>query len=160
MIENTFNETTHQYGLWYVNDDNMACRKCLELGCDFEEVLPLSPEIQEEIHKQKEASIFLNAFQTVHDDDQNLMGYLNLILGDYVNYLDHEELNGLMKRMKDIETSECVDMQNAWYVNTLRENLISKDMDAFYDALEQLQTYNQNFSFGMEGYEISTRRTH
>jgi len=159
MTGNVYNEENHQYGLWYTNDLNQCCRDCLNPGCGYTEVLPKDDDKDSELRKQKEASIFFKAFQNVSNEDENLIVYLNLILSDYVNYLDLESLSALTNRMHHItKYLETIDVHSSRYVYTLREQFISKNMESFYDTLEEFQNYNQNSLFTKQ--EMSPGRTH
>jgi hypothetical protein len=92
---------------------------------------------------QKEAKIFLENLKKVKSDDSNIIGYLNLILDDYINFFDFEELASLIEKMKEIVLSSQIDIKNATNIQTLIGNLNNGDIESFYDSLEEFQKYNE-----------------
>ena len=66
-----------------------------------------------EIVKQNEAKRIFEAFQLVPNTDENLINYLELILEDYINYLDSTDYNSLVKRIKILEK------ENILYLNKM-----------------------------------------
>lgn len=139
------NTITQEYpqGVWCIdkNNQNMAFR----ISNDTTLTIPLNTEILEEMKKQLEASKVFNAFQQVSLDNVHIIGYLNLILDDYVNFLDKDSLTKLLTKMKQIEETNYLDPQNATYINHLRTSLEIDNIENFYDALEQFQSYNSEY---------------
>lgn len=145
------NNVAQEYpnGIWYIindKDGNTMAQKRFNTTSETKQItVPLSKEILEVIKKQIEANKIFNAFQKINNDDTNIIGYLNLILDDYVNFLDTYSLSQLIGRLKAIEESNYLDSQNIIYVGQLRTNLESKDIESFYDILEQFQSHNKQY---------------
>ena len=47
--------------------------------------------------------------------------------------------------MHIIPDSNFIDVQNAFYIQKLCTDLETKDIDSFYDSLEEFQEYNQPY---------------
>lgn len=109
--------------------------------------VPITTEILEEIKKQIEASLIFKAFQKVTPEDKNLIGYINLILNDYINFLDEDTLNKLIIELKKMEQSNQLDNQNNLYLNNMIHSLEINDRENFEELLEQFSNYNQNHFF-------------
>ncbi|MCI6265682.1 MAG: hypothetical protein MR598_02410 [Erysipelotrichaceae bacterium] len=133
----------HRYGLWnIVEKEHIVWRKCEE--CSHILTLPISEmevEYSGQIRMQKEAALFFKAFQNVSNQDENIIGYLNVILRDYATYLGPDNLEVLIHRMDEIEQSDVVDTKNALYINEIQSHLKLNNMD-FDDTLYQFQVYN------------------
>ena len=111
-------DNNHQYGLWHIDKKQMvAWRKCNK--CKFIRELPTTSEIYEEINKQDEAAKLFRAFQMVDNNDKNIVNYLNLILEDYMNYLDRKNLVALTSRIKELEQLDIINLQDAFYTTKL-----------------------------------------
>ena len=59
------------------------------------------------------------AFQMVDNNDKNIVNYLNLILEDYMNYLDRKNLVALTSRIKELEQLDIINLQDAFYTTKL-----------------------------------------
>ena len=131
----------HKYGLWEINEsENLACRTCK--NCGYKEEFLKEDIHDKEIKKQKEADLFFKAFDKVDINDLNIIGYLNVILDDYVNYLDNDAKNLLLTKMEMLENSNIIDVNNSMYLKKLSSSLKSNDIDVFLDELELFQEYN------------------
>ena len=95
-------ENNHQYGLWNIDkEQKMGWRICSK--CKFRRELPITEEIQIEVQKQEEAVKIFKAFQMIDNQDENMVNYLNLIIEDYINYLDRKSLRILIAKMHELE---------------------------------------------------------
>lgn len=104
----------HQYGLWHIEkEQNIAWRSCNK--CRFRRELPATDEIYGEIKKQDEALKIFRAFQIVDNNDENIINYLNLIIEDYMHYLDRKSLIALTSRIKELEQLDIINLQDAFY---------------------------------------------
>lgn len=140
-------DNQHQYGLWSIDKQtNVAFRSCE--NCGFHEEFKATEEYHQEVKKQKEAELFFKAFQMVENHDEHIIGYLNLILDDYVNYLEKDSLNLLITKMEALSTSDKLDVQNALFVNQLQKFLRLNNVEAFQEGLEQFQNYNAPYLNG------------
>lgn len=113
-------------------------------------ILPVTPEneddFKKDINKHKKSSIYLENFLQVPEEDEQMLGYLYVILYDCVNYLNEKQIKKLIGKMKQIGQLDMVDIQNASYIsafctsleNTFKEN----EVDIFYDTLEEFYKYN------------------
>lgn len=104
--------------------------------------VPVTTEILEEIKKQIEAEKLFIAFCQLNNEDENIIGYLDLMLNDYINFLTPENKNILINKMKEIELSSRLDNQNISHLHNLETNLKENDIEAFYDNLDDFHTYN------------------
>lgn len=149
-------DNKHQYGLWNIDDqNNVAFRSCD--NCGYREEFKATEEYHQEIKKQKEAALFLQAFQVVENQDEHVIGYLNVILDDYVNYLGRDSLNLLIAKMESLGTSDKLDVQNAVFVIQLQQFLRLNNMEAFQDGLEQFQKYNAPYFATITNEEATNR---
>lgn len=131
----------HRYGLWEeINEGKEGCRTCQE--CGFQRVLSMTEDIAEQIRKQKEALIFLSAFQKLDKNDTYILGYLYTILDDYVNYLGNEHKNTLLTIMEDVAKADSVDYQNATFISLLSTFLKTNAFNEFYDTLDEFKDFN------------------
>ena len=133
-------DNKHQYGLWSIDDNNMACRTCEK--CGYLEKFVATEEFHQQVSKQKEANLFLEAFQMVDNNDEHIIGYLNVILDDYLSFLGKDALSLLITRMEILGKDDKLDMQNAIYINYLHQYLRLNNFESFRDTLEQFQEYN------------------
>lgn len=135
-------DNEHKYGLWWI-DAETACRSCK--SCGFQEKLPADEVHFQEVKKQNEAYLFVKAFDNVDIQDKNIIGYLNVILADYVNYLNDEGLVLLINKMDGLESSNEIDIQNSIYIKKLCHALKTSNLDDFFDYLEKFEEYNANY---------------
>lgn len=141
MDKRNCEEIGHTYGVWKLDDEKgYAIRYCKE--CHFERVLPINESILEQIKKQKEASLFMQAFKKVDNKDVNVIGYLYTILDDYIHFLDENELDFLVHKMKELESEESIGLDNSLYINYLCSYLQNENIEAFEDTLNQFHSYN------------------
>lgn len=144
MDKRNCEEIGHTYGVWKIDEENsQAIRYCKE--CQFKRVLPISESILEQIKKQKEASLFIKAFQKVDNQDVNIIGYLYTILDDYIHFLDENELELLVHKMQEIKDEESIGMDNSLYINYLCSYLQNENMEAFEDTLNLFHSYNEPY---------------
>lgn len=159
MMENSVScvDNQHQYGLWNIDDkNNIAWRACEK--CGYQENFIATDEYHQEVKKQKEAAVFLEAFQMVENTDEHMIGYLNVILDDYVSYLGKDSLNSLITKMESLGKADVLDMQNTAYVNYLHQYLRVNNIEAFLDTLEQFQEYNTSYLASILNNEESNVR--
>jgi len=137
----TTNQTNkYPQGIWHINENNENEASKTFNGKTI--TVPLTTEILEEMKRQIEADKIFKAFQQVSNENEHIIGYLNLILDDYINFLDQNNLMLLINKMKQIEVTDYIDSQNSFYVNQLRTSLEIQNIDNFYEILEQFQAHN------------------
>lgn len=125
----------HQYGLWHIEkEQNIAWRNCNK--CKFRRELPATDEIYGEIKKQEEALKIFRAFQMVDNNDENIINYLNLIIEDYMHYLDRKNLITLTSRIKELEQLDIINLQDAFYTTNLNNFLQLDDNDEVNSYIE------------------------
>lgn len=149
----------HHYGLWATNEDKTKCYRTCE-KCGFQRILAPTDEILHEIKMQEEAFLFFKAFQQIDKNDEYAIGYLNIILDDYINYLGKKNLTILINKMKEIEQSDNISMQNSIFLNYLQSYISLNNMEAFEDTLAQLQNYNKDLFESILTPETSRRHQH
>lgn len=125
---------------WEINTDGATAT--LNSNGVTKLTVPVTDEINWALKKQKEATVFLMAFNLVNNDDPNLIGYLNFILDDYINFLSSEEMNFLTTRMKEITSSNQIDINNTTTITNLLNKINSGNVDEFYDLLDKFQKDN------------------
>lgn len=125
----------HQYGLWSIDKDKKAVyRTCNKCGYSLN--LPITEEVIIEITKQEEASKIFKAFQLVDNSDDNISNYLNLILEDYINYLNKNDYKTLLKRIKELEALDIIDTASILYLQKLDTSFIINDEDSSVNNIE------------------------
>lgn len=134
----------HKYDLWVLSEDaSMASRECM--NCGFVEVLRAKPYILEQVKKQIEASNMLKGFSKLSIDDPNFMGYLNIMLVDYIDYLymrNKIEFSNMLGSV--VANSYFLSEKNKLLINKFIELIPStKDTtDSFCETLEKFQLTN------------------
>lgn len=141
----------HQYGLWSIDNENKtAWRRCRK--CKFKRELPITEEICNEVKKQDEALNLFKAFQLVDNNDENLLNYLNLILEDYLNYLDRKSLILLTSRIKELEQLNIINIQDIFYIGNLDSYFELNDTDSESDSyFESIQ--NDELNITIDSFE-------
>lgn len=147
---------TYPTGVWCIdqNNPNMAIRN--SNGKTIK--VPATKEILKEIKKQIEANKVFQAFQTINIKDEGIIGYLNVILRDYINYLDSDNLTLLINEMQELEQVDHIDTQNAFYIKNMSNHLKNKNTDEFEETLEQFQIYNQEYLTNAFSNEQAAKR--
>ena len=130
-------------GIWCI--DNTNPNMALKISGEKIIKVPLTKEILEEIKRQIEANKLFKFFQQVNINNEHIIGYLNLILDDYVNFLDTDNLNNLIIEMTKLEKVDHIDTTNILYITKLRTCLETNKTETFYETLEQFQNYNQKY---------------
>lgn len=136
----TYNSEYPQ-GIWCLDKTNpdMAVKV---VGANKIISVPVTTEILGEIKKQIEAEKIFMAFSQLNNEEENIIGYLDLILNDYINFLTPDSKNVLINKMKEIELSSQIDNQNIFHLKNLETGLKENDIEKFYDALDEFHTYN------------------
>ena len=141
MNNTTCEKRSHKYGLWSIKD-NKGVRTC-EI-CHYIEILPITDTINEQIKKQDEAKLFLKGFTKISPNDEKLLGCIDVMLDDYINYLSKENKDTLIAKINELKNSDFIDITNANLL-TILESSYHTDINTYYDKLEQFKNYNQNF---------------
>lgn len=139
-----------KYGLWELKDEKMASRKCKCCGVEFER--PITKEILNQIKKQYEAIALVESFLILDIEDPNLIGYLNVILEDAVDFIEDDKKVLLDRKLVDIYNSSIVSEENRMMIDSFRKAIIANDNDLFFDTMEYFKGYNKecldNFFIG------------
>ena len=130
---------THSYGLWKIKD-NIGIRTCYK--CSHKEELPLTDSIKKQIEKQKQAKIYLKGFTKLPPNDEKIIGSINVMLDDYIHYLDKEQLAELNTKINYYKKTDLIDIENASLLTKL-ETEYASNIDEYLDTLEVFQNYNQ-----------------
>ena len=148
------NDVTYEYpqGIWCIDEDNP--NQALRITGNKTVIIPLTPEVLKEIKKQFEAHNLFRGFKKIAPENENIIMYLNIIFDDCVSCLDLDSLTALTNKMKQIEESKNIDIQNASYIQQIRTNLEQRivltinnqekaeNINVFETLKEQFQTYN------------------
>lgn len=136
----TYNNEYPQ-GIWCLDkeNENMAVKI---VNATKTIKVPVTTEILEEIKKQIEAEKLFIAFCQLNNEDENIIGYLDLMLNDYINFLTPENKNILINKMAEIKLSSRIDNQNISHLHNLETSLKENDIETFYDTLDEFHTYN------------------
>ena len=138
-MNNNFCEPgTHSYGLWK-KKDNKGIRTCYK--CSYTEELPLTNTIKEQIDKQEKAEQCLKGFTLVNENDEKIIGYINVMLKE-ITYLDREQIKELNKKIDELKNSSLIDTTNAVLLTSLQTTYHS-NKEIFDEFLEKFQLYNQ-----------------
>ena len=143
---------------WEINPDGTTAT--LNSNGESKLTVPVTDEINWAMKKQKEATIFLKAFSLVKDDDPNLIGYLNFILDDYINFFSSEEMTLLTKKMQEITASNQININNATTITSLLNKINSGNVDEFYDILDTFQKDNESLLSKPINLENFTAKQH
>ena len=108
----------HKYGLWNIDKNKSFVYRTCD-NCSYKLSLPITEEVIIEITKQEEASMIFRAFQLVSDNDENLINYIELILEDYINYLNKEDYFKFVKRIKMLDDKNILDSKSILFLHKL-----------------------------------------
>lgn len=151
MNNKSCQENKHHYGLWYINNENNKTYRICD-KCQFMRELPITEEIITEIKKQEEAAKIFNAFQLVDDNDENIINYLELILEDYINYLNKNDFSKLIKRIKKLEKLDIIDAKHILCHNQLDTYFVIDDLNTISDnSIELLE--QEELNINIDSYE-------
>lgn len=141
------NNTTISENIWYLTyDENTKITMAQKRANGITITVPATTEILKIIKKQMEAN--QNAkkiFEKVSIDNENIIAYIYLLLDQYINFLESDNLNYLINMMKKLEESAHIDATNVSFINKLRTSYQSKDNENFNDVLEQFEFYNAEY---------------
>lgn len=140
MEKNNCNEVGHKYGVWDIKGENEIFRVCV--SCGFVEQLPVTAEILEEVKKQIDAGKLLSSFTMLDVSDVNLIGYLNVILNDVVNYVNKDQKASLLAKLKEIENGASLTVENKNFIGRLITAINENNLELFYDTYDLFYEYN------------------
>ena len=86
-----------------------------------------------------------------------LLGYLNVILSDAVNYLDKEQKQSLLTKLKDIELNSSLTVENINFINSFITSIKENDIDSFYDVYDEFSKYNNEL---LSVFQVHESQTH
>lgn len=139
--------STKSENIWYlIYDENTKTTIAQKTSNGITITVPATTEILMTIKKQIEAN--QNAkkiFEKVGIDNENIIAYLYLLLDQYINFLEYDNLDYLINMMKKLEESPHIDSTNISFINKLRIYFQSKDSENFNDILEQFESYNTEY---------------
>ena len=139
--------STKSENIWYlIYDENTKTTIAQKTSNGITITVPATTEILMTIKKQIEAN--QNAkkiFEKVGIDNENIIAYLYLLLDQYINFLEYDNLDYLINMMKKLEESPHIDSTNISFINKLRLYFQSKDSENFNDILEQFESYNTEY---------------
>ena len=137
------NDVGRKYGLWSLDEEkNMAVRKCLCCGIIF--YYPITKNILEEIKKQYEAIVLSKNFINLEISDPNLLGYVNVILSDVIDFIDTPRKNQLSMKLKEIVVSNYTSFENKIIIEKIIEAINSDNSDLYFDAFEEFKLSNKD----------------
>lgn len=144
----TINSTnTKSENIWYLiyyEDTKTTMAQKTSNGITI--TVPATTEILKTIKMQVEANANAKKiFEKVSIDNENIVAYLYLLLDQYINFLESDNLDYLINLMKELEKSTKIDSTNASFINKIRKSYESKDNESFNDLLEQFESYNNTF---------------
>lgn len=151
------NNATMSENLWYIiYDENTKITMAQKTSKGVTITVPATTEILKIIKKQMEANINVKKiFEKVSTDNENVIAYLYLLLDQYINFLEADNLDYLINMMKELEESAHIDANNVSFINKLRTSFQSNDTEIFYNILEQFESYNAEYFskfYNMEQY--------
>ena len=137
----------HSENIWYlIYDENTKEMMAQKTSNGTTIKIPATTEILKIIKKQMEANIEAKKiFHKVDLNSEHILAYLYLLLDQYINFLESDNLNYLIKLMQQLEKSEHIDSNNISYINKLRISYQTRDIENFNNILEQFETYNSNY---------------
>lgn len=149
--------------VWCINEHepNMAIKN--SYGTIIK--VPLTKEILEEQKKQIKAnSIFEEINQKISLNNEHIIGYIYLIIDDYLNYLYPTNLNKLINIMKQLEEKKHINEENTNYIKQLRinlekrlsSNITEEELNQFYDIFDSFENYNYEYFMNSFSKETST----
>lgn len=143
-INSTNTKTENIWYLIYNEDTQTTMAQKTSNGITI--TIPATTEILKTIKMQVEANANAKKiFENVSIDNENIVAYLYLLLDQYINFLESDNLDYLINMMKQLEESAHIDATNASFINKIRKSYESKDNESFNDLLEQFERYNTTF---------------
>lgn len=148
-MENIQTSNTSE-NIWYlIYDENTKTTMAQKRANGTTITVPATTEILKTIKKQMEANeIAKKIFEKVSVDNENIIAYLYLLLDQYINFLESNNLDYLINMMMRLEESNHIDANNISFINRLRTTYSSKDNEGFNDVLEQFELYNMEYFSG------------
>lgn len=141
-------DESRKYGLWEIKDENTAFRRCK--CCDIVFERGITKNILNQIKKQYEATVLLESFLSIYPSDVNLIGYLNVILEDAVDYIDDNNKLLLDQKLHELNSTTFVSEENKIMIENFRKAISNDDNDLFFDTMEYFKVHNvdslQNFN--------------
>lgn len=134
-------DNNRKYGLWELKNETTAIRKCKCCNIPFER--PITKGILTQIKKQYEALPLLDSFLNLSLNDPNLVGYLNVILEDVINYIDDNRKQLFNNKLHEINQTQLISDENKIMLENFRRSIKHNDNDLFFDTLEYFHTFNQ-----------------
>lgn len=142
MEKNNCTLTEHKYGLWQIENEKEVSRICEE--CHYKEILPMTTETLTEIKLQEKAKTTLNKFLTIPNKDNNIIGFIYVILDKIPNYIDRNQKLLLINKLNEIRLEpETTDINNTLLETIIKSIYENKD-ELLENTIEQFFTYNIN----------------
>lgn len=132
----------HQYGLWQIENENEVSRTCLT--CEQKQTYPMSSDTLKEIKKQQEANKLLTSFLNIPNYDNNLIGYLNIILDDVLNYINTEKKSLLVTKLAELTANSTLSEENKTLFERITTSIKSNNQEELFDTIEYFKIYNND----------------
>lgn len=135
---------TMSENIWYlIYDENTKITMAQKRANGITITVPATTEILKTIKLQMEANLIAKKiFEKISIDNENIIAYLYLLLDQYINFLEADNLDYLINMMKKLEESSHIDADNISFINKLRTSYQLHDNENFNDLLEQFGNYN------------------
>lgn len=138
---------TQSENIWYlIYDENNNVMMAQRTSNGVTIKVPATTEILKMIKKQMEANAEAKKiFEKVSPNNEHIIAYLYLLLDQYIDFLESDNLSYLINMMQQLEKSEHIDNNNTTFINRLRISYQEKDSENFNDILEQFEAYNYEY---------------
>lgn len=138
---------TMSENIWYlIYDEDTKITMAQKRANGITITVPATTEILKTIKLQMEANLIAKKiFEKISIDNENIIAYLYLLLDQYINFLEADNLDYLINMMQKLEESTHIDADNISYINKLRTSYQLHDNENFNDLLEQFGNYNAKY---------------
>lgn len=138
---------SHQYdpASWqvkYIGEKCVAYRTCNQCGATME--FANGEDYLSQITEQNDATKLFNLFSHVDSNRSEIVGLLCTFLKLYLNYLNKDDREKLIIKMREIEKSPNISGENSYYINLLGNFIAENHIDVDFDTVLQ-EFYDYNF---------------
>lgn len=140
MEKNNCTTNGHQYGLWQIESEKEVSRTCL--NCAYKQKYPMTSDSLKEIKKQQEAAQLLTCFLNVPSYDDNLIGYINIILDDVLNYINFEKTSLLITKLNEFRENSILNEENKTLIEKIISHIESNNQEELSNIIDYFKLYN------------------
>ena len=140
MEKNNCATNGHRYDLWQIENEKEVSRTCLD--CVHKQIYPMTSDSLKEIKKQQEATQLLTNFLNVSSYNNNLIGYINIILDDVLNYINFEKASLLITKLNEIRENSILNEENKTLIEKIICHVKSNNQEELSNVIDYFKLYN------------------